>query len=172
MNWAIADVHGCMEQFMEIINNPEIKDNDIVHIAGDIIDRGSGSAEMLEWAMDNISEDGKYRMIMGNHEMDIVYGYEDLKRRMSYMIGLGTRSIEEDMTFRTLSIYELMSKYGFGEYMDMSGKSTIGDIINYIRWMKKLPLYKSIVTSNNKKFILAHPSRYLVGYRHFHQDDL
>ena len=155
-NWVIADVHGQYEALLKILSNPLIKEEDKVTFLGDMLDRGPYSLKVLDWAMKNISEDGKYQMLIGNHEMNIVYDYEAVKRRMSYMIGVGTKHIEEDMTFRDLSVYELTCKYGFEEYMDMSGKSTIGDIIDYIKWMKTLPLYKMIVTSNNKKFILAH----------------
>lgn len=155
-NWVIADIHGCMKQFMEIINNPEIKENDIVHIAGDIIDRGPGSAEMLDWAMENISEDGRYRMIRGNHEDDLIYEYESFKRKTVRMEDMDLDCIEEDLMFQSLPVYELRCRYGFDEYMARSGKETIGDIITYIRWMKKLRLYERITTGNGRKIVLAH----------------
>ncbi len=39
-------------------------------LIGDIVDRGPKEEEMLRWAMANVTGNGKYQMIMGNHEYD------------------------------------------------------------------------------------------------------
>ena len=67
--YVIGDVHGCYSQFMELLARIEEKDPDARFIlVGDIVSRGSQDAEMLAWAYENITLDGKYQMVIGNHD--------------------------------------------------------------------------------------------------------
>lgn len=70
--YVIGDIHGCFDEFKELVN----KINDVdpkaqFILVGDIIDRGSQSIEMIDWAMQNVNKEGsRFKMILGNHEYD------------------------------------------------------------------------------------------------------
>lgn len=73
MHYVIGDVHGCYDEFMQLLHKIESKDEDAkIILVGDLVDRGAKTMEMLEWAMANITEDGKYQCIRGNHEQMII----------------------------------------------------------------------------------------------------
>lgn len=69
MHYAIGDVHGCFDELRALLNKIEEQDKDARFIfVGDLVDRGPKVWETLQWAMHNITSDGKYQSIRGNHE--------------------------------------------------------------------------------------------------------
>lgn len=77
MHYVIGDVHGCFDEMLALIHKIEEQDADAKFIfVGDMIDRGPKVWDMLNWAMDNITKDGKYQCVMGNHEYMILMWYE------------------------------------------------------------------------------------------------
>ena len=69
MHYVIGDVHGCYDEMMRLLRKIEERDNDaIIYFVGDFIDRGPKVWEVLTWAMEHITPDGKYRSVRGNHE--------------------------------------------------------------------------------------------------------
>ena len=69
--YIVGDIHGCFEEWISLKNRIEEIDLKAVFIlAGDIIDRGPNTIPMLEWAIKNVTQTGKYQMIIGNHEFE------------------------------------------------------------------------------------------------------
>lgn len=69
VHYVIGDVHGCYDEMMALIKKIESMDSEAqICFVGDFIDRGPKVWETLCWAMDNITENGKYQTVRGNHE--------------------------------------------------------------------------------------------------------
>lgn len=136
--WVIGDIHGCFDEFMELLKNENIMPNDKFIIVGDIIDRGPKVMEMLNWAMENITEDGKYQMILGNHE-DMVVGEYEFVQKM----------------FKADKIASMRCRYGFQEELINHGYEKLSEIKHIIDWMNSLPLYKKLEV-NGQTYIIAH----------------
>ena len=76
--YVIGDIHGCYDEWMEFKSRIEKQDPNAKFIlVGDIVDRGNKVMEMIEWAMENITENGKYQMVCGNHEQDKIEWFAD-----------------------------------------------------------------------------------------------
>ena len=151
--WVIGDIHGQYNTFMNLLGKKEIAPDDRFILIGDIIDRGPEILEMLEWAMENVSEDGKYRMVCGNHEDNVIRGYDrELER---YISEYGS---EEGFELEDNGI--LNCKYKFQEYMHSYGYPLIGDIKPFVDWFKTLPIKIDIsVTLNDGKtqdYVIVH----------------
>lgn len=72
-HYVIGDIHGCYKEFLQMKKYIENEDDKAVFILlGDIVDRGPNVMDMLLWAMENVTQDGKYRMVLGNHEFEII----------------------------------------------------------------------------------------------------
>lgn len=145
--YAVGDIHGCFSEWLELKNRIESIDNEAKFILiGDIVDRGREQIEMLNWAMKNITRDGKYQMIMGNHEDEKIDYYG--KTLESSKLRLGN-------DYNSLQVSELYpDRYQFTtafikEGLDIKYFETV------IKWFKTLPYYKDIVV-NNTRFILVH----------------
>lgn len=69
MHYVIGDVHGCFDELMTLIEKIEARDGEAQFIlVGDLIDRGPKTWDVLQWALENITPDGKYQCMRGNHE--------------------------------------------------------------------------------------------------------
>ena len=67
--YVISDIHGCFDEFQQILSKINMSGDDRLILAGDYIDRGSKSLEMLRWLEnkpDNIT------LIKGNHDAEFV----------------------------------------------------------------------------------------------------
>lgn len=73
--WVIGDVHGCWEQYYEILSSIRTEEsNAIIYQLGDLIDRGPSILEVFE-----LSKDFDVRLIIGNHEVNFIqehFGYK------------------------------------------------------------------------------------------------
>ena len=45
--YCISDIHGCFNEFQQMLELINFQESDELYILGDIIDRGPASAEML-----------------------------------------------------------------------------------------------------------------------------
>lgn len=78
MHYVIGDVHGCLYAVKELMNKIEAQDEDARFLfVGDFVDRGPQVVETIRWMMDHITKDGKYQMVLGNHEMMVMQWYEE-----------------------------------------------------------------------------------------------
>ena len=76
--WAIGDIQGCYKSFMELLEkiafNPT---QDRLWIAGDLVNRGEGSLETLEYLY-SIKE--SVDIILGNHDITLIAAYYGIKK--------------------------------------------------------------------------------------------
>ncbi len=69
---AIGDVHGCAEEFEELLNALELEPSDRVIQVGDLINRGPDSHGVLE-----LVREYKVEAILGNHELRLLRARRD-----------------------------------------------------------------------------------------------
>ncbi|MBR3637578.1 MAG: serine/threonine protein phosphatase [Lachnospiraceae bacterium] len=88
MHYVIGDVHGCLDEMLLLIGKIESKDPDAEFIfVGDFIDRGEQVWETYLWVKENITENGKFRSVRGNHEQMAIDWMKD------YMVWLQGKNI-------------------------------------------------------------------------------
>ena len=88
MHYVIGDVHGCLNEMLLLIGKIESKDPDAEFIfVGDFIDRGEQVWETYLWVKENITENGKFRSVRGNHEQMAIDWMKD------YMVWLQGKNI-------------------------------------------------------------------------------
>lgn len=63
--YVMSDIHGCYDEFISMLERIKFSENDSLIIAGDCIDRGKQSYEMLKW-IDNCPPN--VTLLRGNHE--------------------------------------------------------------------------------------------------------
>ena len=49
MHYAISDIHGCYDEFMELLKLIHFSDRDELFVLGDVIDRGPKPVEVLQF---------------------------------------------------------------------------------------------------------------------------
>ena len=71
--WVIGDVHGYFKTLQSLIEKLQLKENDIVVMLGDLIDRGPTSADVVNY----VKTTGNFYSIRGNHEQMMIDGFDD-----------------------------------------------------------------------------------------------
>lgn len=64
--FVVSDIHGCYDELLELLKNWDTETQELV-LAGDLVDRGSQSKEVLLFAQ-QIMLEGKGTVLRGNHD--------------------------------------------------------------------------------------------------------
>lgn len=148
--YIVGDIHGCYDSWIQLKNKIEKLDSNANFIfVGDVIDRGPKSLEMIRWCMDNITEDGKYQMVIGNHEVEKISWWTQNIDFYKYIEKVNNITNYDDIFY-----YSPSNSYDF----DLLFKNFEhpGLMINeIIEWFQTLDYYKDIVV-NNQRFLIAH----------------
>lgn len=144
--YVVGDIHGCYNEWLAFKNRLEQEDKDAKFIlVGDIIDRGQSTVEMVQWAMKNVTEDGKYQMIMGNHEEEKIDWWNNCK--------VPQDNLTDDVDDLRKSNIEV-DRYLYAVQFLRAEKGLLS-IKNSVDWFRNLPYYKDVVI-NDKRFIIVH----------------
>ncbi len=85
MHYVIGDIHGCFDELMNLIQKIETADPHAqICFLGDFPDRGPKVKEAVEWMLQNVTANGKYQSVRGNHEQQLIDWSRD-KNRETYI---------------------------------------------------------------------------------------
>lgn len=126
----LTDIHGCFDTMLALIEKCKAKypDRDIV-IAGDLIDRGPKSSQVVQYCIDN-----DIAMVKGNHE-DLM-----VQHNASYRHNLIWQQNGKESTLKSYN-----------------GNQEL--FANHIEWMKNLPLYLHFPewkTKDGRELVVTH----------------
>ncbi len=76
--WAVGDIQGCYGSFMALLTKIEFNPKrDKLWLAGDLVNRGEGSLETLEYLY-SIKE--SVEVVLGNHDITLIAAYYGIKK--------------------------------------------------------------------------------------------
>jgi serine/threonine protein phosphatase 1 len=144
MNYAISDIHGEYDQFMQLLEKIRFSDNDTLYVIGDTIDRGPQPIKVLQFMMSqpNIIP------IVGNHELMAI---TNLRLLMKEITG-------EMLDSLSVSDYGLLTDWMFnGCESTLSDFRKLGnderlDIMDYL---EDFSTYEE-VSAGGKNYLLVH----------------
>ncbi len=137
LHYVIGDVHGCMDEMMLLLKRIERQDPEAKFIfVGDFVDRGPKVYETLIWAMKNITPDGKYQSVLGNHEDMCADWIREYLKWLDRKDGTGYPTYHYD--FDDL----MMRKHGNSRWIIPKEK-----LLPYLLFFESLPLNKKITVT-------------------------
>ena len=78
MTWAIGDIQGCFSAFKKLLQKIQFDPRyDTLWLAGDVVNRGDGSLETLEYLY---SIRDSVKMVLGNHDITLIAAYYGIKK--------------------------------------------------------------------------------------------
>lgn len=81
--YIIGDLQGCFDQLQLLLKQIRYQENeDQLWFVGDIVNRGPKSLECLRFVK-QLEQQGKARMVLGNHDIHLLAAYSGLKRFQS-----------------------------------------------------------------------------------------
>lgn len=76
--WAVGDIQGCYKSFRELLTKISFDPSkDKLWVAGDLVNRGEGSLETLEYLY-SIRE--SVEIVLGNHDITLIAAYYGIKK--------------------------------------------------------------------------------------------
>lgn len=153
--YVISDIHGCYEEFLRMLEDINFSDTDSLILAGDFIDRGRHSYEMLKW-IEHCPEN--VHLIRGNHEEEFA-SYIDLMLRLDKKEGLGTDycSHKETAALYSSVKYFLKNAGLAGSYFDLYGTInslvndagvTLEDLCRWVEIIRRMPYYRELAVGD------------------------
>lgn len=133
MTYAVSDIHGCYDEYIQLIDKIGFSDADTLYIIGDICDRGEKSVEVYK----DLMKRKNVHIIFGNHD------YMLLQSVVSLLYGTESDSVSV--------------------WTDNGGRTTIeqilrlsdDEILELIEFISSFSKYECL-TIQDKKYILVH----------------
>lgn len=161
--YVMSDIHGCFDEFQEMLSRISLSDNDRLILGGDYIDRGPKSREMLQWlekCPTNVIP------IKGNHDAEFVE-YVRLMQQTDRKNELMTDpDANEDARLLLDSVrYQFKQKQPLGlfffdyyntitDFIENKGV-TFGELCRWADMLDKLPYYERFKL-NGRDCIVVH----------------
>ena len=147
MNYVISDLHGCYDDFLQMLELINLSEEDNLFIIGDVVDRGAASVKLLQYLMKH----SNMRLLLGNHDWFMMTVLNKLP------IDVTADNFKEYLNGSAgfFNVYTNWIYNGGGptlnEYFDLSVPE-ITDILNFLNSL----LYYYELTVENQDYILVH----------------
>ena len=144
MNYVISDIHGCYEQFMEILGLIKLKDTDTLYVLGDVVDRGPNPIKTLLKLM----EMPNAVCIVGNHELMALDGLRFLNTQIT---NESIDSIDAELLGNLIDWQRNGSETTIEEFKQLDQEMR-REVLNFIM---EFSMYEEL-TVNGQKYLLVH----------------
>ena len=149
--YVMSDIHGCYDDFISMLAQINFSENDQLIIAGDYIDRGEKTFEMLKW-LENCPSN--VTLLCGNHEEKFIE-YIELMLMLDRDENLGTDLSSNDDTKALYDSVRYFINSKALSFLDFDLYGTISDLLeqhnvtlcDLIKWadmFQKIPYYKKL----------------------------
>lgn len=157
--YVMSDIHGCYDELLQMLKQICFSKNDRLIIAGDYIDRGSQSYEMLKWIEDKPEN---IILLRGNHDEEFAYCVDlmgvmfekknllmDNLEAIEAIYELLKELAEKELSIGAFDYYGTIKKLIKEHNVTMEQLDVWNDIIREMPYMRK-----EVV--NGKEFVIVH----------------
>lgn len=151
--YVMTDIHGHYDAMRNMFEKIGFSSDDRLICAGDYIDRGPKSCEMLRW----IESPGEnVILVRGNHDEEFVY-YVELLRTIFDKEGLEIDSGEDTLrAYRAAKkITSYFDTYKTIEYLIKEKKTVFGQLSSWAACIRKMPYFHELVV-NGRRCVVVH----------------
>ncbi len=144
MNYVISDIHGCYNEFVDLLNQIQLKESDILYVLGDVVDRGPHPIKTLLKLM----EMPNAICLIGNHEFMALEGLRLLNTQITTE---SVDSIDEKMVGKLIDWQRNGSETTIEEFKQLDQEMR-QEVLSFIM---EFSLYEEL-TVNGQKYLLVH----------------
>lgn len=151
MIYVMSDLHGCFQEYLEMLDKIHFSDNDLLYILGDVVDRGPNPISILQ----DMMKRSNIIPILGNHDF---VAYQLLK----YLnVEITEENVETHLDENVLLMYMNWIQDGGLSTVNQFKKLSKEEKQNILDYFQKFLLYDEIIV-NDKNYVLVH-----AGLNHF-----
>ncbi|MCL2773394.1 MAG: metallophosphoesterase [Oscillospiraceae bacterium] len=157
MNYAMSDLHGCYDEFLQMLEVINFSSDDNLIIIGDVVDRGPVSVKLLQ----NVTARKNIRLLMGNHEWFMLGTIKRLPVDVTF--DNFKEYIDEEIELTNDNVNEYLTEYSYRNWIYNGGGSTFNEYLSLsvpertdlIKFLDSLFYYYEL-TVENQKYMLVH----------------
>lgn len=142
--YVMSDIHGEYDQLIELLNKIELKDNDILYVLGDMVDRGPNPIKVVKKFM----EMPNVIPIVGNHEYMALCCLDFLCKEI-------TKESIASLTDEMIDDLLCWQQNGSGTTIDEFVALPLDEKKDIIDYLKDFSLYEK-VNVRGQKYLLVH----------------
>jgi serine/threonine protein phosphatase 1 len=166
MTYAIADIHGCYDQYREMLNKISFTETDTLYIIGDVIDRGPAPLKIL----DDMRTRKNIIPILGNHEYQALRIFQTFKRFAAHT---AEEFIAKTGNLNPFNLRAWMQSYRALTTLDAYEDLSYQEQDKIVEYLIHFSLYEE-VTVNGQLYLLTHiglPKGSLDSLKEYSADD-
>ena len=145
MIYVISDIHGCYDEYIELLNKINLKDSDTVYVLGDVVDRGPHPVKVLQDMMMRVN----VFPIIGNHD------YVALLLLKKLCVEVTEDNAEDYLSEQDLQDYMHWLADGGQTTIDEFLKLSVEEREELIEYMEEFSVYEELEV-NGREFVLVH----------------
>ena len=145
MNYAMADLHGCYDKYLQMIDKIQLKNDDVLYILGDVIDRGDEGINILL----DMMKRSNIIPILGNHEY---MAYNIFKK---FNVEITAENYNKHLDNEDMKMFETWMFNGGVTTLQAFSALDKEERRRIIDYLEEFNLYEEIEISGNR-FLLVH----------------
>ena len=148
MTYAIADIHGCFDKYMQMLEKIGFCDNDMLYVVGDVLDRGAEPMKVLH----DMSMRANVIPLLGNHE----YIAHEMLGQLLYE--LNEENINKHFGGDLMNFARRVQEWtdiGGDTTMRSFGQLAMDERLALVEYLGEFSLYETLIV-NGQKYILTH----------------
>lgn len=145
MHYVISDIHGCYDQYIQLLEKIKFTDEDELFVLGDAVDRGPEPIKVLQDMMNRPN----VTLVLGNHDF-IMY---TMMRKLA--VEITAENVETHLDAEDLLGYSLWIQDGGNTTVEQFRKLSYAEKKDMLDYIAEASLYE-ILEHNVKKYILVH----------------
>lgn len=146
MRYIIADIHGCYNEYINLLKKIKFTDKDTLYILGDVVDRGPEPIKILQ---DMMKRKNVVRFIGKPRIYDVYNSKKAHCRNNSRKIGENYLETDDILKYNQ---WIQNGGYNTAKQFSQLSQNEKANILNYLR---NSSIYETI-DYNNKEYILVH----------------
>ena len=151
--YVISDIHGCYDDFIDMLKQIDFSDKDQLILAGDYIDRGIQNFEMLKWL-----ENSSYNVvaIKGNHEVEFsqcISIMSSLIKKLNVKVKNSDDLLKIYLIIKEDLNNDIFDRYGTLKQLISYNNVMLSDLDNWKAMIDNMPYYFKISINDNKHII-------------------
>lgn len=147
MRYVISDIHGCYEEYLELLKKIKFSDRDELYVLGDVVDRGPSPIKVLQDMMLRIN----VFPIIGNHDLIALLMLKKLS------VEVTEENVESYLSDEDIEEYMQWLKEGGHTTVEEFLKLDMEEREDILEYLEEFSAYHEI-NVNDKRYILVHAS--------------
>lgn len=145
MQYVIADIHGCYQEFLRLLKEINFSDNDELFLLGDMVDRGPEPIKLLQ----DLMQRPNIYPILGNHD------YMALAVLKKLSVEITAENVDNHLTSEDMLNWVHWMQDGGNTTAEQFSNLSLEEKNDILDYLSECSLYEEVTTAD-RRYVLVH----------------